>query len=351
MTIFKKKINPTDFSDVLRQLGLFLSTGISPSEAVEIIHAGQQPSSSVAKLLKGMQHDLEQGLSLADSLANMPQHLHPFLVELIKSADQENLPAVLESISNFMDAIHFDNKKLKATLTYPVIVFGIAVLITAVILIFVIPIFQEMFASMDGRLPAPTQFVVDLSTWVKQNFSYLIFGIGLVYAFYKYTDERWIAVHRLQYLIIRKLPLYGRVHILRATHIFLRTLSFMIESGKSLPVAMGAAGDTAVDSRYYRKPILQLRDEVIKGNNLGELLLTSNLFPRQVASSLIIDNKSEAFLLMLKRLEERLQMQLNNATKTLEDSIEPVMMIFLGSMIGGLVFSMYLPIFTIADAI
>jgi type IV pilus assembly protein PilC len=350
MTLLKRTIHPTDFADVLRQLGLFLSTGISPSEAVEIIHAGEKTSSSLAKLLKEMQHDLAQGVSLADSLGNMPKYLHPFQVELIKSATEDELPAVLESVSDFMDYIHLDNKKIKAALTYPVIVLGIALLLTVGILLFVIPVFQEMFASMGGSLPVPTQFVVDLSYYVKQNFLYLVCGTYLLYAVYRYADKKWSGVNRLKCLAIRNLPLYGRVHILRRTHIFLRTISFMIESGKSLPTAMQAAADTA-DPGYYREAVLQLRDKVIKGKNLGELLFNSNLFPRQVASALTIDSKSEAFILMLNRLEERLQMQLNNATKVLEGAVEPVMMIFLGGVIGGLVISMYLPIFTMADAI
>ena len=177
MNFLKRTIHPTDFADMLRQLGLFLSTGIAPSEAVAIVYKGETPSSPLAKLLKKMQHDLEQGITLKNILGNLPKQNMPFfLAELIRSAKQEELPDLLKSISDFIDFTHLDNRKFKAALFYPAIVLGITVLVTSLIMIFVIPVFQEMFSSMGGVFPAPTQLLVNVSNFLRQNFFFLFFA-------------------------------------------------------------------------------------------------------------------------------------------------------------------------------
>ncbi|MCI5195663.1 MAG: hypothetical protein D3919_05400 [Candidatus Electrothrix sp. AW5] len=348
MNFLKRTIHPTDFADMLRQLGLFLSTGIAPSEAVAIVYKGEKPSSPLAKMLKNMQHDLEQGSDLKDILCNFPKkNLPSFLAEMIRSARQEELPYLLTSISDFIDSIHLDNKKFKAALLYPAIVLGIAVIVTSFIMIFVIPVFQEIFASMGGSLPTPTQFVVDLSEFVQQNFFFLFLGIVILSFLYKKADEKLAGFNEVRCLIVRNIPLYGKVHILHNSKIFLRTVSFMMVSGKSLPAALETATETA-ETLYYRNIFLQLHKEVLKGKNLGEVLFTYKLFPRKMAAAFTINSQSATFLQILNRLEERLQVQLDMVNKTLQTVLEPLLLLMLGIFIGGFVLALYLPVFTMA---
>ncbi|MCI5127304.1 MAG: type II secretion system F family protein [Candidatus Electrothrix sp. AUS3] len=351
MNFLKRTIHPTDFADMLRQLGLFLSTGIAPSEAVAIVYKGEKPSSPLAKMLKNMQHDLEQGSDLKDILCNLPKkNLPSFLAEMIRSARQEELPDLLTSISDFIDSIHLDNKKFKAALLYPALVLGTAVLITSMIMIFVIPVFQEMFASMGGSLPTPTQFVVDLSEFVQQNFFFLFFGIVILSFLYKKADKKLAGFNEVRCLIVRNIPLYGKVHILHNSKTFLRTVSFMMASGKTLPAALEATTETA-ETLYYRNIFLQLHKEVLKGKNLGEVLFTHKLFPRKVSAALTVNSQSTAFFQILNRLEEQLQMQIDRASKTFRSALEPLLLIVIGILISVLVVALYMPIFTMAGTL
>ena len=348
MNFFKRTIHPTDFADMLRQLGLFLSTGLAPSEAVAIVYKGEKLSSPLAKMLKKMQHDLEQGADLKNILSELPKkNLPSFLAEMIRSARQEELPDLLTSIGDFIDSIHLDNRKFKAALLYPALILGIAVIVIFFIMIFVIPVFQEIFASVGGFLPAPTQLVVDLSEFVQQNFFFLFFGIVILYFFYKKASEKSIEFNRLRCLIVRKIPLYGKIHTLHTSKIFLQTVSFMIASGKTLPAALETTTETT-ETLYYRHSFLQLHTEVLKGKNLGEALFAHKLFPRKVSAALTVNSQSTAFLQILNRLDERLQRQLDMANKTFQTALEPLLLIVLGILIGGLAFALYLPVFSLA---
>lgn len=351
MIFFKRTIHPTDFADMLRQLGLFLSTGIAPSEAVEIVYKGEKPSSPLAKMLKKMQYDLEQGADLKDILGELPKkNLPSFLAEMIRSAKQEELPDLLTSISDFIDSIHLDNRTFKAVLLYPALVLGFAGIVISSIMIFVIPVFQEMFASMGGSLPAPTQLVLNVSNFLGQNFFFLFFIIFILYFIYKQFDKKWLKFNGLRCLVVRNIPLYGKIHILHTSKIFLRTVSFMIASGKTLPAALETTTETA-ETLYYRHSFLQIHKEVLKGKNLGEALFSRKLFPRKVSAALTVNSQSTAFLHILNRLDERLQRQLDRAIKTFQTALEPLLLIVLGILIGVLVVALYLPIFTMADSL
>jgi type IV pilus assembly protein PilC len=240
-------------------------------------------------------------------------------------------------------------KKIKGAMTYPTICLFIAILILAVILIFVIPVFEEMFASMGSALPAPTQLVVDASAFAQANFLYLIgavFVVGFLFKKFYATEKGKLKVDGM----LLHAPVAGVLIRKVAVAKFTRTLSTMLESGVPILDALQVVAKTA-GNKVIEQAVFHVADSIAEGRPIAEPLEESGVFPNMVVQMINVGESVGALDAMLEKIADFYDEEVDQAVENLTAMIEPFMMVFLGGTIGGLVIAMYLPIFTMADAI
>jgi type IV pilus assembly protein PilC len=239
--------------------------------------------------------------------------------------------------------------KVKGAMTYPLVTLGIAIVVLAVILIFVIPVFEEMFADFGGELPAPTQLVVMMSDLVKSKILYLLIALALgVFAFKKYyATEKG---HNTIDAMVLKLPVFGMLLRKVAVAKFTRTMGTMLASGVAILEALDIVAKTA-GNRKVEKAIYNVRSGIAEGRTMADPLLESGVFPPMVCQMIAVGESTGALDAMLEKIADFYDEEVDQAVDNLTQLIEPIMLVFLGVTIGGLVVAMYLPIFKMAGAI
>jgi type IV pilus assembly protein PilC len=289
-------------------------------------------------------------MTLADGMRKHPKCFDPLFCNMIEAGEIGGiLDTILGRLAEFKEKSMALQKKIKGAMTYPVICLGIAILILAVILIFVIPVFQEMFASMGGALPAPTQLVVDMSEFAKANFLYIImaaFFVSFLFKKYYATDKGKLKIDGL----LLHAPVAGVLIRKVAVAKFTRTLSTMLESGVPILDALQVVAKTA-GNKVIERAVFHVADSIAEGRPIAEPLEESGVFPNMVVQMINVGESVGALDAMLSKIADFYDEEVDQAVENLTAMIEPFMMVFLGGTIGGLVVAMYLPIFTMADAI
>jgi type IV pilus assembly protein PilC len=284
---------------------------------------------------------------LADSLKRYPKHFDDLFVNMISAGEAGGiLDTILRRLSGYMEKAAKLKSQVKGAMTYPAVTMIIAVIVVAVILVFVIPVFQQMFSDFGGALPGPTQIVINMSEFVKSKILYIIIGTALfIFAFKKYhkTNKGRVTVDAL----MLKLPVFGVLLRKVAVSKFTRTMGTMLSSGvailEALDIVAKTAGNTIIERAIYN-----VRSGISEGRTMADPLLESQVFPSMVCQMISVGESTGALDSMLGKIADFYDEEVDQAVENLTSLIEPFMLVFLGTVIGGLVVAMYLPVFKMA---
>lgn len=343
------KVKEGDIILFARQFSTMIDAGLPIIQCLDILHA-QQKNTTFKKMLKQVKESVEGGATLAEALKKFPKHFDDLFVNMIAAGEAGGiLDAILRRLAAYMEKAARLKAKVKGAMTYPLVTLAIAIIVLAVILIFVIPVFEEMFADFGSELPAPTQFVVAMSDLVKSKVLYLI-GASILFmiAFKKYyaTEKGRDAVDAL----MLKLPVFGLLLRKVAVAKFSRTMGTMLGSGVAILEALDIVAKTA-GNRTIEKAIYNVRSGIAEGRTMADPLNESGVFPPMVCQMISVGESTGALDAMLEKIADFYDEEVDQAVNNMTALIEPVMLVFLGVTIGGLVVAMYLPIFKMAGAI
>lgn len=349
VSFLQPKVTGKDVVVFTRQLSTMIDAGLPLVQSLQIL-SKQQENPTFKRALLEIVNDVETGTTLADGMRKHPHCFDPLFANMIEAGEIGGiLDTILGRLAEFKEKSMGLQKKIKGAMTYPVICLGISILILAVILIFVIPVFQEMFASMGGTLPTPTQIVVDMSEFAKGNFHYIIAVVVVAIFIFKkiYATEK--GKLKIDGLLLHA-PVAGVLIRKVAVAKFTRTLSTMLESGVPILDALQVVAKTA-GNKVIEQAVFHVADSIAEGRPIAEPLEESGVFPNMVVQMINVGESVGALDAMLEKIADFYDEEVDQAVENLTAMIEPFMMVFLGGMIGGLVVAMYLPIFTMADAI
>lgn len=346
---FRPKVKGKDVVVFTRQLSTMIDAGLPLVQCLQIL-ARQQDNPTFKEMLTAIQADVETGTTLADSMRKHPKVYDSLYCNMIEAGELGGiLDTILQRLANFKEKAMALQKRIKGAMTYPVICLGICILVLAIILIFVVPVFDKMFKDFGSTLPAPTQLVVNLSNAVK-SYWWAIFGIVLlfVWIFKKYynTERGRLQVdHMLLWS-----PVIGDLVRKVAVSKFTRTLSTMLQSGVPILDALGVVARTA-GNKVIERAIVRVSAAIAEGRPIAEPLEESQVFPPMVVQMINVGESVGALDTMLEKVADFYDAEVDQAVDNLTAMIEPFMMVFLGGVIGGLVVAMYLPIFQIASVV
>ena len=345
-----QKITASDISVFSRQLATMMSAGVPLVQAFEIVGKGHE-NPSMQDLIMDVKATVEGGSSLAESLAKHPLYFDGLYCSLVHAGEQAGiLENLLDKIATYKEKVEAIKGKIKKALFYPIAIMGVAFIITAILLIFVIPQFESMFTSFGGDLPAMTKFVVGLSH-AFQEYWWAIFGGlgGAIYALGQ-VKRRSKAFNVLMDRAILKLPVIGDI-IMKATIArFARTLSTMFAAGMPLVEALETVAKAAGNA-VYTDAIMGMKDEVATGQMINVCMKETGLFPNMVVQMLSIGEETGSVDSMLAKVADFYEEEVDNMVDGLSSLLEPIIMAVLGVIIGGLVIAMYLPIFKMGQVV
>lgn len=345
----KPKVTQKDVVIFTRQLSTMIDAGLPLVQALEIL-GDQQENVTFKKLIRKVREDVEGGTTFADSLKKHDKVFDNLYCNMVEAGEIGGiLDTILSRLAIFMEKSMSLKKKVKGAMTYPAICLAISVVILGVILIFVVPVFEKMFADFGSSLPFATQIVVNMSNFVVGNFFYMVGGVVVtVFAVKKYYTTK-NGEKRIDALVLN-LPVFGELIMKVAVAKFTRTLSTMMQSGvpilEGLNVVARTAGNKVIETAVFR-----VADAISEGRPIAEPLEETGVFPGMVVQMINVGEAVGALDAMLEKIAEFYDEEVDQAVENLTAMIEPFMMVFLGGMIGGLVVAMYLPIFKMGEAV
>jgi type IV pilus assembly protein PilC len=349
ISFFQPKVKQQDIIIFCRQFSTMIDAGLPIIQCLDILQS-QQENPTFKKMLKDIKESVEGGQTLADSLKKYPDHFDSLFVNMVAAGEAGGiLDVILRRLSVYMEKAARLKAQVKGAMTYPIVTLIIAVLVVAVILVFVIPVFEEMFASFGQGLPAPTQVVIAMSDFVQSKIWWIIGGIVLViFAFRRfYKTEKGRAM--IDELMLR-LPVVGILIRKVAVAKFTRTMGTMLASGvailEALDIVAKTAGNKSIETAVYK-----VRTGIAEGQTIADPLAETGVFPPMVCQMIAVGESTGAIDSMMEKIADFYEEEVDQAVENLTSMIEPFMLVFLGVVIGGLVVSMYLPIFKMAGGV
>jgi type IV pilus assembly protein PilC len=345
-----KKIVPRDIAIFSRQLATMMSSGVPLVQAFEIIGRGHD-NPRMQELLLTIKNDVESGNPLAESLAKHPLQFDELFCNLVRAGEHAGiLETLLHKIATYKEKTEAIKAKIKKALFYPTAVIVVAGIVTAILLIFVVPQFEELFTGFGASLPAFTQMVINLSRFMQDWWFIVLLGIiGIIYGFI-HLKRRSVKFGHLLDKMALKTPIVGVILNKAAIARFSRTLSTMFAAGVPLVEAMDSVAG-ATGNIVYSDAILRIRDEVSTGRQLNAAMKDAALFPNMVVQMVAIGEESGALDDMLAKVADFYEDEVDNAVDSLSSLLEPLIMAILGVLVGGLVIAMYLPIFKLGAVV
>jgi type IV pilus assembly protein PilC len=345
-----KKITDKDITLFTRQLATMMKSGVPLLQAFDIVGKGHS-NASVQKLLTQVKTDVESGSSLKQAFEKHPLYFDALFCNLVGAGEQAGiLDSLLDRLATYKEKIMAIKSKIKSALFYPIAILVVAFIITAVIMIFVIPAFKQVFTSFGADLPAPTLIVMSISDFFVKWW-YLIFGgiFGAVYGFL-YSWKRSKAVQIAMDRIMLRLPIFGELVRKAAIARWTRTLSTMFAAGVPLVEALDSVAGAAGNYEYYTAT-KKIQSDVSTGSSLVVCMQTSEVFPNMVLQMVAIGEEAGSLDGMLSKVADFYEAEVDDAVASLSSLMEPIIMVVLGTLIGGMVVAMYLPIFKMGQAV
>jgi type IV pilus assembly protein PilC len=344
------KVSNQDIAIFSRQLATMMSAGIPMVQAFEIIGNGHEKP-AMQKLVLDIKANIEGGSTLHESLAKHPLYFDDLFVNLVEAGEQAGaLETLLDKIATYKEKTEALKKKIKKALFYPAAVLIVAVIVSVILLIFVIPQFESLFKGFGADLPAFTQMVVNLSRFVQHQGWWLALMVGgSIYAFayfYKRSKNMQRAIDR----VMLKFPIIGPILQKSAIARFARTLSTMFAAGVPLVEAMQSVAG-ATGNIVYEEATLRMKDEVATGQRLQRAMENVGLFPNMVVQMIAVGEESGSLDTMSGKVAEFYEAEVDNAVDGMSALLEPLIMAVLGVLVGGMVIAMYLPIFKLGQVV
>lgn len=349
ITLFKQKVTEREIVVFTRQFATMIDAGLPLVQCLEIL-VGQQENKTFAQVLSEIKADVEAGSTFAKALGKHPKVFDSLFVALVAAGE---VGGILDTIMNRLGAYIEKSlklkKRVKGALVYPAAVLGISIIVVLILLIFVIPVFAKMFESFGGQLPGPTQVVVNLSQFVR-NYWYLLLPAILVIFFGFKTIVNTPRGREIKDDVILKLPIFGDLIKKVSVAKFTRTLSTMITSGvpilDGLEIVAKTSGNMTIE-----KAILKTKARIAEGKTIAEPLAETGVFPNMVCQMITVGESTGALDVMLAKIADFYEDEVDQTVDALTTLLEPLMMVFLGGTVGGMLITMYLPIFKLVTII
>jgi len=344
------KVNAADIAVFSRQLATMLTAGIPMVQAFDIVAQGSEKP-AMQKLILDVKSDIEGGTSLHEALAKHPLYFDDLYVNLVEAGEQAGaLESLLDKIATYKEKTEALKKKVKKALFYPAAVLAVAVLVTIILLVFVIPQFEALYKGFGADLPAFTQFVIHISQIVQHDGVFIAMVLaGAVWTFI-YFKKRSKAMREFLDRLILKVPVIGPILNKAAIARYARTLSTMFAAGVPLVEALESVAG-ATGNIVYENAVNNMRDEVSTGQRLQRAQENTGLFPNMVNQMIAVGEESGSLDEMSGKVATFYEAEVDNAVDAMSSLLEPLIMVVLGVLVGGLVVAMYLPIFKLASVV
>ncbi|WP_126969773.1 MULTISPECIES: type II secretion system F family protein [unclassified Xanthomonas] len=345
-----KKITPKDIAFFSRQMATMMKSGVPIVGSLEIIGGGHK-NPRMKQMVGRIRTDIEGGSSLHEAISKHPVQFDELYRNLVRAGEGAGvLETVLDTVASYKENIEALKGKIKKALFYPAMVVAVAIIVSAILLIFVVPQFEEVFKSFGAELPAFTQMIVNASRFmVSYWWIMLIAGVGCaagsIFA-YKRSPRMQHSMDRL----ILKFPIIGQIMHNSSIARFARTTAVTFKAGVPLVEALGIVAG-ATGNKVYEEAVLRMRDDVSVGYPVNMAMKQVNLFPHMVIQMTAIGEEAGALDTMLFKVAEYFEQEVNNAVDALSSLLEPLIMVFIGTIVGGMVIGMYLPIFKLGAVV
>ncbi|MGC8899903.1 MAG: type II secretion system F family protein [bacterium] len=349
LNLFKEKVKGKDLAVFTRQFATMIDAGLPLVQCLEIL-GSQQQNKTFQKTIKDIKASIEGGSTFAAALKKHPDIFDALYTNLVAAGEVGGmLDTILARLATYIEKSEKLKGRVKGAMIYPIVVLSVAVGAVAVLLLFVIPIFAKMFADVGAALPAPTQFVLDLSNFLKHYIIYMIIGIAAIYfairSYYKTANGKLVIDG-----LLLKLPVFGELIRKNAVARFTRTLSTMISSGVPVMEGLEIVARTS-GNQIIENAIMKARESIAAGKTIAEPLAQTKVFPSMVVQMISVGEATGNMDAMLSKIADFYDEEVDAAVAAMTSLIEPLLIVFLGGVIGGLVVAMYLPIFKIASTI
>ena len=344
------KVTPLDIAVFSRQLATMLAAGIPLVQAFEIVGVGHEKP-AMQKLILDVKQNIEGGSSLHESLRKHPLYFDDLYVNLVEAGEQAGaLESLLDKVATYKEKTEALKKKITKALFYPAAVLAVAVIVTLILLLFVIPQFEELFKGFGADLPAFTRMIIDLSKFVQEQgwWMGLLFAGGVV--FFLNMKKRSAALRHFIDRASLKIPIIGPILTKAAIARYARTLATMFSAGVPLVEAMESVAG-ATGNIVYEQAVLRMRDEVATGQRLQRAMENTGLFPNMVIQMIAVGEESGSLDTMASKVADFYELEVDTAVDALSSLLEPLIMAILGVLVGGLVIAMYLPIFKLGAVV
>lgn len=345
-----RRVTPLDIAVFSRQIATMMKAGVPIVAALEIISSGNK-NPKMQTLVNTVRADVESGLSLSEAIGKHPVQFDELYRNLVRAGESAGvLETVLDTVATYKENLEALKGKIKKAMFYPTMVVAVALIVSSILLIFVVPQFESVFAGFGADLPAFTQMIINLSdfmvAWWWLIFGVLAIGIVALIAFYKRSPAFQHALDKL----VLKVPVIGQIMHNSSLARFSRTLAVTFKAGvplvEALDTVAGATGNTV-----YEQAVLRIRDDVSVGHSVNVAMKQTDLFPHMVTQMTAIGEEAGALDTMLFKVAEFYEQEVNNAVDALSSLLEPLIMVFLGVVVGGMVVAMYLPIFKLGAVV
>ncbi len=345
-----KTITPGDIAIFARQLATMLEAGVPLVQSFDIIGKGHE-NAAMSEMLLSIKSDIEGGDTLAQALGRKNLYFDDLFCNLVEAGEQAGvLESLLDKIATYKEKAESIKKKVKKALTYPVAVLVVAFIVTAVLLIFVVPVFEDLFKGFGADLPAFTKFVISLSEWAQEWWWAVIGVVGITIYVFGYFKKRSRAFNQFLDRTLLKIPVIGMILDKSAIARFARTLSTMSAAGVPLVEALESVAGATGNIIYY-DAVMKMREDVSTGQQLQFSMSQANLFPHMVIQMVAIGEESGSIDAMLDKVADFYEEEVDNLVDNLSSLMEPIIMVVLGILVGGLIVAMYLPIFKLGAAV
>jgi len=346
----KAKIKTNDVVVMTRQLSTMIDAGLPLVEAFKLIGKGSE-NAAMAKVVQQVASDLESGQPLQEALSQHPHVFDELYVNMVRAGEKGGiLDTVLDRLATYLEKTEALRAKVKSAMFYPIAVIVVAALVTMVLMVFVIPKFEEIFAGFGTSLPAPTQFVIGLSRDFRANWYWILGGVVAFFYAFRMAYRKSERFHYQVDKYILKLPIFGDIALKASVARMTRTFATLSAAGVPMLEILDTVGRTA-GNRIIEEAIGNTQEAVEQGQRLSEPLEDSGVFPPMVTQMIAIGEESGSLETMLAKIADFYEQEVDAAVSGLTDLLEPIIMVVLGVVLGGLVIAMYLPIFKMGQAI